>query len=146
MPHSAVIALPAFSFAMILGLRVADTTTLNSDLYVAQLCVGYTSLIFDTIKRNTDRQIGIEKNTQDFSSCLAYEELYCGAFGDNFVAEAETEIVKSINFGLRNVGRLSECEPGKKRLYLFRKSAPRPEADSRGVRQYRTELRTLGIA
>jgi len=112
MPHSAVIALPAFAFAMILGLRVADTTTLNSDLYVAQLCVGCTSLIFDNIKRNIDRQIGIEKNTQDFNSCLDYGELYCGAFGDNFVAEAETEIVKFINAQLRSKISDSEMSAG----------------------------------
>ena len=128
MPHSAVIAPPAFAFAMILGLRVADTTSLYSDLYDAHLCVGCTSLTFDTIKRNTVRQIGIEKSTQDFSSRLDYGELYCGSVGDNFAAVAETEIAKFINaqaqiedFGLRNVGQLSECEPGKKRLYLFRK-------------------------
>jgi|SRR6516225_829622 len=141
MPHSAVIAPPAFAFAMILGLRVADTTSLYSDLYDAHLCVGCTSLTFDTIKRNTVRQIGIEKSTQDFSSRLDYGELYCGSVGDNFAAVAETEIAKFINaqaqiedFGLRNVGQLSECEPGKKRLYLFRKSTPRPEAGSRGAR------------
>ena len=134
MPHSAVIAPPAFAFAMILGLRVADTTSLYSDLYDAHLCVGCTSLTFDTIKRNTVRQIGIEKSTQDFSSRLDYGELYCGSVGDNFAAVAETEIAKFINaqaqiedFGLRNVGQLSSASQEKSGCTYFERALRDPK-------------------
>ena len=96
MRHSAFIALSAFAFAMIFSLRDADTTTLSRDLYLAQLCVGCTSLIYD-ITKPADRQMSTDKTTDDLSSCLDYGELYCGTFTDNLSAEAETEIMKFVN-------------------------------------------------
>jgi len=101
MRHSASIALLAFVFAMVFGLRDADTTTLYSDLYLAQLCVGCTSLIYD-IAKPAERQMSTDKTTDDLSSCLDYGELYCGTFSDNLSAEAETEIMKFVDAQLRS--------------------------------------------
>ena len=96
MLRSAVIVLPASAFAMIFGLRDADTTTLHSDLYLAQRCVGCTSLIYD-ITKPVDRQMSIDKTTDDLSSCLDYGEVYCGTFSNNLSAEAESELLRFFN-------------------------------------------------
>jgi hypothetical protein len=49
MPHFAVTALLAFAFAMIPDLRVADATTISTDLYLTQFCADCVLLIDDTI-------------------------------------------------------------------------------------------------
>ena len=125
MLHSGFIAVPTFVFAMIFGLRDAGTTTLYGDLYLAQLCVGCTSLIYD-IAKPADRQISTDKTTDDLSSCLDYGELYCGTFSDNFSAEAETEIMKFVDAQLRSkisdlamsVGYQSESQENRDCTYL----------------------------
>ena len=96
MLHSGFIAVPTFVFAMIFGLRDAGTTTLYGDLYLAQLCVGCTSLIYD-IAKPAERQISTDKTADDLSSCLDYREAYCGTFSDDLSAEAETEIMKFVD-------------------------------------------------
>ena len=125
MRHSVFIALSAFAFAMIFGLRAAHTTTLYRDLYLAQLCVGCTSLIYD-ITKPADRQMSTDKTTDDLSSCLDYGELYCGTFSDNLSAEAETEIMKFVDAQLRSkisdlamsVGYQSESQENRDCTYL----------------------------
>ena len=81
MLHFTVTALLAFAFAMIPDLRVADATTISTDLYLTQFCAGCVLLIDDTIitKLNWPKK------------------LYCENLGDNLSAEAEAEIIKYIN-------------------------------------------------
>lgn len=97
MLHFAVTALLAFAFAMIPDLRVADATTISTDLYLTQFCAGCAPLIDDTIKTNLNWPRSVETTIHDFTACKYHGELYCGNFGDNLSAEAEAEIIKSIN-------------------------------------------------
>jgi|SRR6516225_445334 hypothetical protein len=97
MLHSAVRALPAFAVAMVLDLRVSDATAISTDLYLSEFCVGCTSLIDNTIKPDLHRPISIETTTHDLTACKHYGEPYCENFSDNLSAEAEIEIITSVN-------------------------------------------------
>ena len=133
MLHSGFIAVPTFVFAMIFGLRDAGTTTLYGDLYLSQFCVGCTSLIYD-ITKATDRQMIVDKTTDDLGSCLDYGELYCGTFTDNLSAEAETEIMKFVN---------SQFKP--KISYLEMSVGYQSESqEKRGCTYFETKLRDPG--
>jgi hypothetical protein len=97
MPDFAVTALLAFAFAMIPDLRVADATTISTDLYLTQFCADCVLLIDDTIITNLNWSRSVETTIHDFTSCKYHEKLYCENFGGNLGAEAEAEIIKYIN-------------------------------------------------
>jgi hypothetical protein len=103
MLHSAVHALLAFAFAMVLDLRAADATAISTDLYLSEFCVGCTSLIDNTVKPDLHRPISIETTTHDLTACKHYGEPYCANFSDNLSAEAETDIITSINAQLGSI-------------------------------------------
>jgi hypothetical protein len=100
MLQSAAITLVAFVLAMMPGLRPADATTIDSDLYHAQRCVGCTSLIYNVVDQNTDRATSTEA-ADDLTECLDYGQLYCGIFGAALSTEAKAELLASIDGQLR---------------------------------------------
>ena len=102
MRRSTFIALHTFASAMVLGLRVADATMIYNDLYLSQFCVRRTALIYDTTNPDIDRRIRIETTPRDLRSCSDFGELDCEIFSDNLAAEAEPELIKSIDAQLRS--------------------------------------------
>jgi len=107
MLQSAAIALVAFAFAMMPGLRPVDAATIDSDLYQAQRCVGCTSLIYDIVDPDPDRAANTEA-PDDLTSCLNYGQLYCGIFSDAISTEAKAELLISIDGQLRS--KISDLE------------------------------------
>lgn len=94
--HPVVTALLAVAFAMI-RVWAADATTISSDLYLSQFCIGCTSLVYDTVGRDLDRPINIETKTPDLMTCRYYTEFYCRSLENDLSAEAEIEIIRSID-------------------------------------------------
>jgi hypothetical protein len=130
MLRPAAIALVAFAFAMMPGLRPADAATIDSDLYQAQRCVGCTSLIYDIVDPDTDRAANTEAS-DDLTSCLDYGQLYCGIFGDAISTEAKAELLTSIDGQLRS--KISDLEI----LIRYRNETE----ENRGCSYFETKLR-----
>jgi len=107
MLRSAAIALVAFAFAMMPGLRLADATTIDGDLYHAQRCAGCTSLTYDTVDGDTDRAANTDARDL-LTSCLDYGQLYCGIFGEALSTEAKAELAASVDGQLR--AKISDLE------------------------------------
>ena len=97
MLHSVVTAVLAFAFAVSLGSRGANAATMSNDLYLAQFCIGCTSLVYDIIEPEIDRRMDIETPTEHSKSCNDYPELYCENFVANLSDQAEAVITKSVN-------------------------------------------------